>query len=616
MNKILKILFIIILLQSHKLLSQDISKYYGTYSGQLAMGKDIDMSSNAKYETNEITIKVEATNTIKIKYHLKISSVDEDKNTYVLEYQGENEGTIYSDLSYSATGNITVGTHQWETKQWIQKTSPSIVNGKVSDNMIAGDFKSNIDNKVRPLGLTFTSQKKKDEGKCDISISVPPEIKPGSDFYIIVEKTGCVSYYTIYYNGKDKPITNWDGKAVDVEVQVECCDHSAFMRKLKVPSYESGNKTVEVVQNIEKPGDPKPIEVAGGIAAGLILVKLLQLFTTGSGPKTIAPPPVPPQTKFPPAQKTIVKNNLGGKQDVKITEKNKVDINKNDDLKSVNDKKFRLAQMEKKMEKLRKEAKNENLSLNSFSGIFRDSAKTIPASFNEAKESVQRVYNTSHQAFDKFKEVADELAVNDKERVRFINSVSSISENLKKTCFDYYKNFEFVDDIKDLKQYLDERNKELSENFVKDPVKTVKEYVSAAVGGENYTTALETDKPLEQRLVNLGIAYYKTISTVSTGGTSSNAIKELLNKNISIKNLWNAGKAPLYHNQILLRQKLHENFPEMYEEAKFTVIKEGVRIKAKNTYYNFMDEKEKTTSAYNMNDELEIFDKWYKENFK
>jgi len=604
MKILLKIFVSLIIIYSSIVNAQDLSKYYGTYSGKLSMGKEIDISPNSNYEINDISVKVEQPNKISIYYHLKITGKDDDGKTYALEYKGNNEGIINSDLSYSIKGNITVGLHHWQTKQWVENTSSTTLDGKLSDNFISGNFQSLSENKVRSLGLSFKAEKKSEEGKCDVNISVPPEVKPGGDFYVVINKIGCVSYYTVYYNGKDKPITKWDGKEVDVEVQVECCDHSAFMKKLKVPAYGSDLRPTEIKQITGKPTDPGPKEIAGGITAGLLLVKLLQLLTSGKGPKTVTPPPVPTEPKHPPTQKKPDDKNTVVK---KIEDKKSVTDSKDNNRISPDDRKKKLEEMEKKMEKLREEAKNENQSLNSPFGISRDLCKTVPASFNETKESVSRVYDSTHKAFNKFKDFGAELVVNQQERSRFVDNVSNISGKLKDTCVNYYKNLEFLDDAKDLKDYFVEKNKEFYKDFSNDPKKTVVEYVKTGLGIHHYEKAFEIDRPLEQRMAFLGLGMFNTGTSIYSGTSGAQLIKNISSdKSVSLNSIWQVSKLSFSHNSVLFKEELGKKFPEMYKEAKDTVIEEAIIIKAKNAFYDYMGEKEKTTLAYNVNDELEL----------
>lgn len=610
MNRFFNILCVMLI--SLPLSAQDIGKYSGTHKGKATwkMFENAAGFEKLTEEINKVEVIISKTGKIDVVIQYKLSQKGND----TWNYGGAFSGNISNDMSFSINGTLSaaVDIDWWDDGQREKNTGSgnAICEGKISDSEITGRI-INLKKKGKENEITFTIPLKAGND-CDVSVTVPGDLKPGGDFYVIINKTGCVSNYTIYYNGKDKPVTNWDGKEVDVEVQVECCDQSAFMRKLIVPAYGSDTKQEEIKQDTGKPTDPKPLEIAGGITAGLLVVKLLQMFASGKGPKTPTPPPVEPKPPLKPG--TPPKPDLNKKPDNKMPDVMKTNSGAKDKkILSPEDKRKKLEEMEEKMKQLREAARSENQTLNSFFGISRDLCKTIPAAFNETKDSVKRVYDSSHGAFDKVKEWGDELAINQKERSRFAENIGNISGTLKDTCVNYYKNLEFIDDAKDLKDYFSNKNEEFINDLRNDPKKTIMEYVETGLGIHHYEKALETDRPLEQRLAFLGLGIFNTGTSLSTGVSGSQLISNITSgKTASLNTMWQAAKLNFSLNSILFKQEIGKKFPEMYNEAKNTLIQEAVIIKVKNKYYEYTGEKEKTTLAYNVNSELEAINQLLK----
>ncbi len=670
MNIILKIFVALVFIYANIVNAQDLSKYYGTYKGKVTSHLDQTAKEQSAEDgdkaiiTSEAVIIISHQNSISIDLKYRISF---EKSPAYWDFKYVYSGTLNNGLKSVCKGEIISETYlnyfAFDGKFTVTKDKkPVDCELEIGNTEIKGFIGKTETKQGTFYLLEFNIPIKPIDEKCDISISVPPEVKPGGDFYVVVNKTGCVSYYTIYYNGKDKPITKWDGKEVDVEVQVECCDKSAFMKKLKVPAYGSGKTPTETKQDTNKPTDPEPKKLIPVLTTSFLLLKLLQLLTSGKGPKPVTPPPDPNDPSIPP-----IKNKpKGTKPDVKKpdstkpedkkkesdtkeqkpdakktdntkpedkkketdTKEKKPDNTKPEDKKKESDtkdkkpltpeeKKTKLEQMEKKLDALRTEAKNEGLSANSYTGAFRDSLKTIPASLIETKDTLVRVYDTTHKAFDKFKELGDELVENPKEREKFKENVSTLAGNLKDTGVNYYKNLEFVDDIKELKDYFTGKNKEFYQDFKKDPKKTMKEYVNAAFGTELYKKAFETDRPLEQRMLFLGLGYFNTYLTLSIGSSGPSFISNMISgKTASLNTLWQIVKLSYGHNSTLAKEQLERNFPEMYKAGKQALFEEAVFLKIRNEYFKYMEEPKKTTIAYNVNEELEYFNKWYKENLK
>ena len=646
-------LLIIVLFVFKQSIAQNISDYYGTYSGKVRMPK-VEAGIVAgktkgwtlKNEINQITITISHPDKITISVHNLFEEFETGKEAdgiVSLESSGVFNGFINADLSFDVAGIMNhkgiFGTHKGSS------AASTTVEGKIFENSIVGDFIFN-ESKEDFAYLAFDIPLKKEKQDCDFNIVVPSDLKPGSDFYVSLNQSGCISSYTIFYNGKDKPIPQWDGKSVKVEVQAVCCDTRTVVKSIIVPDFGSGKEIIEIKGKQEPFPAPPPEQIATGTLASLLLVKLLEGLLGGKGtgtnkiPPTQIPPSEPkhPRVPDPMAEKPkpVDKPQPGSKPfeiedkqkypkveekedklKPEVTEKKKDIDDKGKKPVSPLDKQKKMEELWRRHEQLLKDAANENQSLNSFFGTARDVIKTVPASFNESITTARRVYDKTHNAFNKFKDFGEEIERNPVEREKFINNVSNISGNLKNTCVNYYKNLEFIDDFRDLKNYFVNDSKQLIRKLYKDPKETIKNYASASIGTENYKSAFDMDKPLEERLLNLGIGYYKTISTLATGEKGTFLYNEVMSKSSSAFNILElTGKISYDHNIVLLRQKLHENFPEIYEKGKMTVIKEGIRIKAKNTYYEFMDQKEKTTTAYNVNDGLERFNSWYEQNLK
>lgn len=620
--------------------SQDLSEYYGTHIGKFFPPKINPGDVYKILEYNEITVNIEPPNKINIVYHIKYSqdipgdkeSVNEKTETneewgiyekkiekknlpftkVTYEFKGTFDGFINKDLTYEASGvSDKVVTHEYikgvsskdlekvfsdYTRKINEfKTSGKIIDGilkqKQSSMQMTDKFSSTVFYEV-PL------VKNKNED-CDVQITIPEGLKPGGKLYVITKTTGCVKSEVVYYNGKDNQISNWDGKAVNVEVQITCCNSKAFYKTFQVPAYGS-NDNVEIKTEETNKGGTLPVppvkQVFTGTAISLALLKLLQGLLNGRGKSTgNSIPPTPPKPPKIPKLQTEIKKDLSNSKDkVKTEEKVKTDDKSKHENKSLTSKQKeeRMKVLRERQEELVKRADKESVTLNPKTTLIKNLIQTVPNTLNEIKETGKSLIS----AGKKVGELGLELYNNPIERERLERNFMNTMEHAKTELTDYYNSGKFKDDFAELKNKMWDMNKEYLENLWNDPKKTLANYFTTAFGAGFYKNAFNPDKPLGERLLNLGAGYIKTIFTLGTAETSN-----MLNKFT-------------YHQTTLISQKLAPLIPELLEKGKEKVIVQAIQIKVHNKLNEYLKKPENTTMIHNINDMIENFNDGYMKN--
>ncbi len=628
------------------LYSQGISSYNGTYKGKITFTNEWDQQDvkPESFEINEITVKIVANGTISIAYHMKIVDTEfEVGKKYYSEYIGTYEGGINKDLTYELPGKgqakFYLDYFQTGNPQSREGTTKSIAFGKIVNDSLIGGFK-NYDtddpNRIITTGFLARILLAKSDEDCDINIIVPDEIKPGGDFYVQLEQKGCLSSYpVIWYNGSDKPIPKWDGKSVKVQVQAVCCNTRAFEKTFIVPEYGSGKQITVKNQNTGPLPVPPPKQLLVGPATSLLVLTLLQTLL-GGGPKTV--PPIPPketpprdpkprtpkpieptpkepQPKDPspkeplpkqePPKDPLLKDPLPkdmppkdrlpkdplpkGPLPKEVLPKDVLPKDASPKGPSPEDKAEKLKILEGRLEDLKKLANQENISISSNFTLLKNLFQTIPASVIETKETLSSAVKTTYEAGKKAGDFVLELYDNPKERQRLNTNMADTINHLMYEACDF-KNF-IPNQIKQLKENIS-TNAKFNRDLMFHPVKTIKEYISDNFAIHNYENAMDPNRTLGCRLLNLGWAYGKTYSTISTGSSGSQI------------------RMGLFHQKTIISQKLAPYFPGLLNDVKKKVIIEGVKVKANNYYYSNIDVKpENTTNLHNTNDILEEINK-------
>ena len=295
--------------------------------------------------------------------------------------------------------------------------------------------------------------------------------------------------------------------------------------------------------------------------------------------------------KQPTDQKQVKEN----KQDTK----EKVDKEKTDDkAETITDllisklKADRMKEMQEQQVELEKLANEESISLTTNHTFVKDLLQTVPASINEIKETAKSVISVGK----KIKEFGLELYNDPIERHRLVNNYILSMEHLKKTAVDYYESGKLKDDIIDLKNKVRDMNNQFTNDLWRDPVKTTKEYLTTVFGGHFYNNAFDFNKPLGERLLNLGAGYIKTIFALGTI-ESGHAFTVLVE-----------------HQKALISQKLAPYIPGLLDDGKNKIIIEGLKITVHNKLKEYIGKPKETTMVHNLNDFLDRFNDGYMNN--
>ncbi len=611
--------------------SQDLSEYYGTHKGKFFPPKIIYPGDVYKIlEYNEITVNITPPNKINIVYHIKYSldmpkdnksvneKTDNDEEWGIYdkkiekknlpftkvteEFKGTFDGFISKDLTYEASG-ITdkVVTHEYVKdvsskdlemfSDYARKINGYKTSGKITDGILKQTPNHETGKLPSSVYYEVPLVKNKNED-CDVKISIPDGLKPGGKLYVITETTGCIKSEVVYYNGKDNQISSWDGKAVNVEVQISCCNGRAFFKKFQVPAYGSDEKVEIKTEQTNKGGSlpvPSEKQVITGTAISLAIIKLLQGLLGGRGKGTgsgMPPPSKPP--KGPNLNKEIKKDPDPQKDKSKTDEKSKPEKKGL----TPKQKEERMKVLRERQEELVKQADRESVTLNPKMTLVKNLIQTVPNSLKEIKETGKSLITVGR----KVGELGLELYNNPLERERLDRNFMNTMEHVKTGLQDYYNSGKYKEDFNELKDKLWDINKEHLENLWNDPKKTLSEYLSTAFGAGFYKNAFNPDKPLGERLLNLGAGYIKTIFTLGTAETG-NILSKLT-----------------YHETTLISHKLAPLIPELLEKGKEKIIIEAVQIKVHNKLNEYMKKPENTTMIHNINDIIENYNNGYMKN--
>jgi hypothetical protein len=599
------------------------------------------------FEINEIFVKIAANGAISISFHMKIVDPDfEEGHKYYSEYFGAYEGLINKDLTYEligkAIGRFYLDYFDTGNPESREGSTKSIAFGKIVNDSLIGGFKNyttddpNRIERIVTTGFLARILLVKSDEDCDIDIIVPDEIKPGGDFYVTIEQKGCLSSYpVIWYNGSDKPITNWDGKSVKVRVQAVCCNTRGFEKTFIVPDYGSGKQITVKNQNSGPLPVPPPKQLLTGTATSLLVLTLLQTLLGGGSktvppippkdnlprePKPRTPKPLEPNPKEPQPKNTLPKEPLPEDtppkdllpKDPLPKDLPPMDLSPKDPLPkgpvpkapllkdpvpkdpspkgpTPQEKAEKMKVLEERQNELRKLANQENISVSSNFTLLKHLFQTVPASVKETKETVSSAVKTTYEAGKKAGDFVLELYDNPKERQKLnTNMADTINHLMYEAC--NLKNY-IPNQIKQLKENIS-TNAKFNRDLMFHPVNTIKEYITDNFAIHNYENAMDPNRTLGWRLLNLGWAYGKTYSTISTG-SSGNQIR-----------------MGLFHQKTIISQKLAPYFPGLLDDVKKKVIIEGVKVKANNYYYSNIDVKpENTTNLHNVNNILEEINK-------
>ncbi|MCX6162856.1 MAG: hypothetical protein NTV87_16170, partial [Ignavibacteriae bacterium] len=286
--------------------AQDFSQYAGTHTGkfefttpksvdvtwsepggeQKKIKKNVEPDAKLISEINEVSFTISSAGDITITFHAKIrwGNIKSDS-------KGTLTGKLNSDLSFDITGNTSYE-YTLASMSPVSIQDPRTFKGKIAGNKISGWMGAPEGKDRSTYSIDLSADVK--GGDCDCEITVPSDLKPGGSLYVVTKTSGCVKSEVIYYNGKDRQISNWDGKAVKVEVQMTCCNGRAFFKTFQIPAYES-NEKIEITSTETSKGGNLPAPPAGqvlfGSAAALAIIKLLETLLAGSGK---GPKPVPP----------------------------------------------------------------------------------------------------------------------------------------------------------------------------------------------------------------------------------------------------------------------------------------------------------------------------------
>ena len=563
--------------------AQDFSKYAGTHKGKMDFSGDFPVT----YNVNEVTFVISKNGDINITYrydNIYHASVIEGLEDSHESGNGTAAGKLNTDLSFEATGNCVHNIGEGDkiiTSTWF---------GQISNNYLAGKIGKSGFAKFK-VALSPDSQTEETAAgeDCDCAITVPSGLKPGSSLFVITKNTGCVKSEVVFYNGKDSQVSNWDGNAVKVEVQISCCNNRAFTKSLTIPAYQSEEKIEILTTEVSKGGGgggslpaPPPEQVVVGTGVALAITTLLQALLAGGGAGSIPIPPLTPP-KTPPVNPRVRRDeipvtDIPDNTPVETPEeraKSYAAFIKDQDRrfgriekkgtgnepKPPDPKKFpadnipkepvrkvdpfggwksgkrtpeeqKLYEQQKRIKLVEKQKMLEADAAreNSYTGynplvVGKQMAQTVSASYNEVNDLAFRTFEKGFEIEKKVSDFKTELDNNPEEASKLLYNTGLMFDNMKQAASDYISDGRLKNDLYKAAVDIKNTNKEFCEKLYNNPVETAKTYVKTAVGSENWEHSLDVNAPLEERLLNSGLGILKTCSTISTLGMGSALVK-------------------------------------------------------------------------------------------
>jgi len=559
--------------------AQDFRMYAGTYKGKIDFSGDYPVTS----KVNELIFIISDKGDITITYrydNIYHSSVIKGFEDMTETGNGTATGKLNAGLSFEIIGTGTVSM-QGEASRSITPT----LFGKIINNTITGQIGKFGQAKFKVEMSADSEPEEAAAGEdCDCSITIPSGLKPGGSLFVITKNTGCVKSEVVYYNGKDSQISNWDGNAVKVEVQIACCNNRAFTKSLTIPAYESDEKIEIVTTEISKGSSlpaPPANQVVVGTSVALAITTLLQALLAGGGTGSIPIPPVTPP-KTPPVKPRVRRDekpvtNIPDNTPSETPEERaksyakfikeqeeqyrKGEVTKNDltqkttvpsETPADNKPKEQVLKEYKKFinrrwatEKLtpeqaakwdasNKKIAQENLKWyeenaekeKGYTGynplyIGRQMVQTVTASYNEVNDLAYRTFEKGFEVEQKLENFKTELDNDPEEAKRLLINTGIALENMKEAATEYVTDGRLKNDLYNAAKNIRNTNNEFCEKLYNNPVETVKTYVKTAVGAENWEHSWDMNSSLEERLLNAGIGIAKTCSTISTMGMGS-----------------------------------------------------------------------------------------------
>jgi len=624
--------------------AQDYSKYAGTHKGKMDFSGDFPVT----YNVNEVTFVISKNGDINITFRYDniyhASAVFKESTDMTETGKGTASGKINADLSFEATGNCTLNVGEGDksiTTTWKGQISNNYITGKIGNS---GHAKFNV-----PVSAGSQSEEVAAGEDCDCAITVPSGLKPGGSLFIITKNTGCIKSEVVYYNGKDSQISNWDGNAVHVEVQIACCNNRAFTKTLTIPAYESDEKIEIVTTEVSKGGSgslptPPPEQVVVGTGVALAITTLLQALLAGGGAGSIPIPPLTPP-KTPPVTPRVRRDEIPetnipdntppetpeerarsyaafikdqdrrfGRVEKKVpgtepkppgSQKSPADIEPKEPERKIDpfggwksgkrtpqEQKLYEQQKRNKLVEKQKLLEADAARESSYTGynplvIGKQMAQTVTASYNEVNDLTYRTFKKGFEIEQKVSDFKTELDNNPEEAGKLMLNTGILLENLKESASNYISDGRLKNDLYKAAADIKNTNKEFCEKLYNNPVETIKTYAKTAVGAENWEHSLDMNAPLEERLLNSGLGILKTCSTISTLGMGSALVKgaAISVLGIAIPSGLATAWVGLMHEKNLYMPKVLEALPEFMNERKRHFIMNTVNVELRHYLY-------------------------------
>jgi len=565
----------------------DFSEYAGTFKGKLIFTAPLEDYTRID-KTNELTFIISSSGEMTITYNYKVywqylkPRFEGEGNTTEIS-KGTLTGKLNDDLSFSIAGTTSFAFFfDGSNMDNLRSDYPWVFKGKISNNTISGYMECTnarwvVKKYTYSVPCSFNPETTSQGADCDCEISVPSDLKPGGDLYVIIKTSGDIKSQVIYYNGKESPISHWDGKAVSVEVQIACGNKRAFTKAFTVPAYGSKEnidiKTTETSSPNGNVPPPPPDQVLVGSTVALGITKLLQaLLSQGSsGVDQIPPvspvPPVPP-VQYPPPVSPIPPVNPTSPVTNVPANKDNIDGTVKQNQQEIRN---QLAEKQKVLEdNLNKDLKNTGYSPTTLSNQL---GQTFWSSKNEVDTTAQHAFEKCIDASQKLDDFKNEVVNNPAETSKLISNGYTALKNVKNSLEDYVYDGGLRKDIFSAQENVQNTNIEFVKNLITDPKKTITTYVNTAFGTENWINSQDMTKSLDDRLLNAGVAIWKTCSTLCTLGMGSSLVKGAWSGvPVAIQTSFEAQWIALMHQKNLYIPKLDEALPGLNDQIKAQII--------------------------------------------